>query len=294
MPYKTIKQKLLFIINQTSGNQQVDYGKIIMSFLKDTETHIELFELPRNCSVKQVKTAIESAQADRVIAVGGDGTLKLVAECLANTNTPIGIIPAGSANGMAKELGIPMDIDAALEVAAAAKPQQIHGIRINNELCIHLSDIGFNAYLVKRFDELPQRGMWTYARAAWQAFWIHRKMDVQLQLANQKIHTKAAMIVIANATQYGTGLQISPDGKLDDELFEVILIKEYSVMEIIKIWISKLPWDPEKIERFQTSSLMITTKRKAHFQIDGEYQGKTNKVTAEILPAVIQIIMPTV
>lgn len=294
MSYKSKKQKLLFVINQSSGNQERDYGKAIMSFFKDTETNIELFLLPKNCASKQIQVAINNAKADRVIAVGGDGTLKLVAECLINRKTPIGIIPAGSANGMAKELGIPLDIGEALEVAAGGTPQQIHVTRINNELCIHLSDIGFNAYLVKKFDELPQRGMWTYARAAWQAFWIHRKMDVQLQMEDQKIHTKAAMIVIANATEYGTGLQISPDGKLDDELFEVILIKEYSVMEILKIWISKLPWDPKKIERFQTSSLIVTTKRKAHFQIDGEYQGKTKKVTAEILPAAIQIIMPTV
>ncbi len=294
MSYSTKKQKLLFVINQSSGNQELDYSDAIMSFFKDTETNIELFALPRNCNSKQIQAAIDSAKADRVIAVGGDGTLKLVAEFLVNTRTPIGIIPAGSANGMAKELGIPMDVNEALKVAAGGTPQQIHAIRINNELCIHLSDIGFNAYLVKKFDALPQRGMLTYAKAAWQAFWIHRKMQVQLKLDDKIIKTKAAMIVIANATQYGTGLQISPDGKLDDELFEVILIKEYSVIEILKIWISKLPWDPKKIERFQTSSLMITTKRKAHFQVDGEYQGKTNKVTAEILPAAIQIIMPTV
>ncbi len=293
MNYNNEKQTILFVINQGSGNQELNYSEAIISFFKNSTTNIALFELPRNCDLSEIKSAIEHANPDRVIAVGGDGTLKLVAECLVGTNTPIGIIPAGSANGMAKELGIPMDVNEALKVAAGGTPQQIHGIRINNELCIHLSDVGFNAYLVKKFDELPQRGMWTYARAAWQAFWIHRKMDVQLQLGDQKIHTKAAMIVIANATQYGTGLQISPDGKLDDELFEVILIKEYSVVEILKIWISKLPWDPKKIERFQTSSLMITTKRKTHFQIDGEYQGKTNKVNAEILPAAIQIIMPT-
>lgn len=292
MTYKNKKQRLLFVVNQGSGNQEQNFSDTIIGFFKDTETELEIFELHRKCTVAEVKKAIDTAKADRVVAVGGDGTLKLVAECLVNTKTPIGIIPAGSANGMAKELRIPMDIEEALILAAEGTAKPIHAISINHELCIHLSDIGFNAYLVKRFDELPQRGMWTYTKAAWHAFWNHRKMQVQFKIGNRMIKTKAAMVVIANATKYGTGFQINPDGKLNDELFEVIMIKDYAVMEILKIWLSKLPWDPKKIERFQTTSVTINTKYKAHFQVDGEYLGKTNKVEAKLIPAAIQIITP--
>ena len=99
------------------------------------------------------------------------------------------------------------------------------------------------------------------------------------------------MVVIANATKYGTGLKINPNGKLNDNVFEIILIKEYAVMEILKIWISKLPWNPKKIERFQASAVQITTKHKVHFQVDGEYLGKTNKVEAKLLPNAISLIM---
>lgn len=239
-----------------------------------------------------LKTAITQAKADRVIAVGGDGTLKLVAECLLNSETPIGIIAAGSANGMAKELNIPLNLEEALTLSIEGQAQQIHAIAINKELCIHLADIGFNAYLVKKFDELPERGMLTYAKAAWHAFWYHRKMAVEFKIGNQLIKQKVAMIAIANATSYGTGFKINPEGKLDDELFEIIMIKEYAVMEIIKIWISRLPWNPKKIERFQTSSLKITTKHKVHFQVDGEYLGKVRQVEAQLIPKAIKVIMP--
>lgn len=292
MAYKNKKQKLLFVVNPGSGNKELNLSQIIMSFFEGTETNIELFELHRKCTTVEVKAAIDKAQADRVIAVGGDGTLKLVAECLLNTETPIGIIPAGSANGMAKELGIPLNIEEALEVAATANPQKIHATMVNNELCIHLSDIGFNAYLVKKFDELPTRGMLTYAKSAWHAFWNHRKMQVQFKVGDRQIKTKAAMVVIANATKYGTGFNINPNGKLNDDVFEVILIKEYAVMEILKIWVSKLPWNPKKIESFQASEVQIITRHKAHFQVDGEYLGKTNKVEAKLLPKAINVIMP--
>jgi diacylglycerol kinase (ATP) len=80
--------------------------------------------LPSDCSLEELKTAIKKSNAGRVIAVGGDGTLKLVAECLVNTETPIGIIPAGSANGMAKELGIPLDLQEALTLVITGKPKK--------------------------------------------------------------------------------------------------------------------------------------------------------------------------
>jgi len=292
MTYKNTKQRLLFVVNQGSGNKDESLSEQIINHFSESGIAIEIFELPRSCNMEMIKKAIERAKADRVIAVGGDGTLKLVAECLLNTNTPIGIIPVGSANGMAKELGIPLNIQEALNIAAEGTPQKIHATLVNNELCIHLSDIGFNAYLVKKFDELPTRGMWTYAKSAWHAFWDHSKMQVQFKVGDRNIKAHAAMVVIANATKYGTGFQINPNGKLNDDVFEVILIKEYAVMEILKIWLSKLPWNPKKIESFQASEIQITTKYKAHFQVDGEYLGKTNKIEAKLLPKAINMIMP--
>jgi diacylglycerol kinase (ATP) len=287
---KSKTQKLLFIVNPGSGNHTIDFKKEIKTFFKGKEEDFEIYELPKDCAIVDLKATITKSKADRVIAVGGDGTLKLVAECLVETGKPIGIIPAGSANGMAKELGIPLEIQEALALTISGKPKQIHVILINDELCIHLADIGFNAYLVKKFDELDERGMWTYAKATWHAFWHHRKMDVEFKIGKKLIKQKAAMVAIANATQYGSGLQINPDGKLDDALFEVILVKEYAVMEILKIWISKLPWNPKKIESFQASSLKITTKHKVHFQVDGEYIGKVNEIEAKLIPKAIHII----
>lgn len=288
---KSKVQKILFIINPGSGSNDINYPEEIETFFKTREEELEIYELPSNCSIVKIKAAITKSKADRVVAVGGDGTLKLVAECLLESKTPIGIIPAGSANGMAKELGIPEDLNEALTLAIDAEPKQIHAVLVNKELCIHLADIGFNAYIVKKFDELPTRGMWTYAKAAWHAFWYHRKMAVEFKIGDKLIKQKAAMVVVANARQYGTGFEINPDGKLDDDLFEVIIVKDYAVMEIIKIWTTKLPWNPEKIERFQTSSLNIKTKHKVHFQVDGEYQGKVNTIEAKLIPKAINVIV---
>lgn len=282
--------KLLFIVNPGSGNQDVDFSELIRNYFDDKPEEIELYELSSDCSKEKIKEVIKKSAADRVIAVGGDGTLKLVAECLLETNTPLGIIPAGSANGMARELGIPTDITEALDLTVKGESKKIHVIVVNNELCIHLADIGFNAYLVKKFDDLPERGMMGYAKAAWKALWSHQKMQVEFKIKDQLIRSKAAMVVIANATMYGTGVKINPDGKLDDDLFEVILVKEYSIMEILKIKFTNRPFNPKNIESFQTKGITIKAKRKAHFQVDGEYMGKVNHVEARIIVNAVHII----
>lgn len=283
--------KLLFIVNPGSGSDDTDFKSVITDFFSSGTNEAEIYELQKDCNLDQIKEAISKSKAARIVAVGGDGTLKLVAECLKGTKTPIGIIPAGSANGMAKELGIPTDIQAALELTVKGIPKEIHAVSVNGELCIHLSDIGFNAYIVKKFDDLAQRGMLGYAKATWKALWSHHKMRVELSMGDKTLTSEAAMVVIANATMYGTGVKINPEGKLDDEVFEVILVKKYSFSEILKIRFTNLPFNPEKIELFHTRKLSIKTRHQVHFQVDGEYMGKVNEVNAEIIPAAISVIV---
>jgi diacylglycerol kinase (ATP) len=284
--------KLLFIVNPGSGSNDTDFKTVISGFFEGQEHQFEIYELPDECSKNEISVMIKKSKADRVIAVGGDGTLKLVAEALKGTKTPIGIIPAGSANGMARELGIPLGVNEALGVAVNGKTKEIHAVLVNGELCIHLSDIGFNAYIVKKFDDLPQRGMLGYAKATWKALWSHHKMEVEFHIGKEQIISEAAMVVIANATMYGTGVKINPEGKLDDDVFEVILVKKYSFMEILKIKFTDLPFNPEKIELFHTKSLKIKTRHKVHFQVDGEYMGKVNQVEAKLLPGAITVVIP--
>lgn len=291
MKEKTSNIKLLFIINPGSGSGEINFQQIVTAYFGEGQHRFELHELSAHCSIESLKDIIKKSNADRVIAVGGDGTLKMVAECLIETGTPIGVIPAGSANGMAKELGIPLDLEQALDVAVNGSPKKIHAVIVNGQLCIHLADIGFNAYIVKKFDDLPQRGMLGYAKAAWKALWSHHKMEVEFKIGGEVIRSEAAMVVIANATMYGTGVKINPVGQLDDDLFEVILVKKYSVMEILKIRFTNLPFNPNKIETFQTSGLKIKTRHKAHFQVDGEYIGRVNSINARIITAAINIIV---
>jgi diacylglycerol kinase (ATP) len=286
------KNSWLFIVNPGSGKNKTNWEEEIRNFFDQREEEIEIFELPDPCEPDVVKDKIASSSANRIIAVGGDGTVKLVANYLVNTDKQLGILPAGSANGLAKELGIPAKPQEAIEYCLSPNTQEIHLVKINNELCIHLADIGFNAFLVKTFEQQKGRGMWGYIKAALKIIWRHPHMEINIQTDGKEIRQRAAMLVIANATRYGSGAVINPLGKLNDELFEIVVVKKISFREIFKMMVTHKPYDKDKTEVFQTSGIEIVSRRRAHFQVDGEYLGKTDRVKATIVKKALRVIMP--
>jgi diacylglycerol kinase (ATP) len=282
--------RLLFVINPKSGGKKkADPGEIVENYFRDRPETIRLFHISTQEALQE---AIREFRPDCVVAAGGDGTVKTVAEVLLNKNIPMGILPAGSANGMATELEIPADWHAAIEIILKGNAKPIDVIRINNEICIHLGDIGLNALLVRNFERRGIRGKLGYALASVKTFWQRQKLDIRIENKKLSVSRQAFMIVLANARMYGTGACINPDGELGDGIFEVVILRQLSLIEIIKMVIRHRPFDPQKTEIIQASNVTITTGRKAHFQIDGEYLGKVKQVKASILHNALQIIVP--
>jgi diacylglycerol kinase family enzyme len=195
----------------------------------------------------------------------------------------------------------------AIDIVLGEFSKKIHLVKINDQLCIHLSDIGFNAFVVKKFEDEGTRGMWGYTKAAWRVLWNHNRMQIDIAIeppkegmpsnANAKENIKyirrdAAMVVVANATKYGTGVLINPEGRLDDDLFEVIIVKKISFSEIFKMRFTHRPYHPDKTELITTRSLKINSRHHVHFQVDGEYLGKTKNINASIIPHTLRMLMP--
>ncbi len=288
----SVNERLLFVINPNSGSNSHDWATIINAYFVHLNYKIELYFLTKNCNLDTIKERLNAFAPTQAIAVGGDGTVKLVAECIMETSIILGILPGGSANGLAKELGIPEDPIKALDVIVHGKIRKIHTTTVNDQLCIHLSDIGLNAYLMKKFESNGVRGMWGYMIASIKVLLQNSLMDIEMVIDGKKIKLKAFMVVIANATKYGTGAVINPIGNLDDEYFEVIVIKQISFLEIFKMVISHESYDEEKTKVYQTNSLTMKSRKKVHFQIDGEYLGKVNAVTANLIPDALQVNVP--
>lgn len=282
---------LFFIVNPFSGNRHLDYTQIIENYFKVTAHTIHFYTLFKDFSIQAIKNAIAHHKPNRVIAVGGDGTVKLAAECLIGTSVPLAIVPAGSANGMAKEMNIKNNPKSALDVAIHGVPRRIHALRINKQLSIHLADIGINARIIKKFQSSKERGMTGYVKATYQTFRRRKRMHVTFTIDQKTWTQKAEMVVIANGTTYGTGVKINKTGSLYDDHFEVIIVKWFSLLELLKMCFSfKTPFNPFKTEIIQTDQIVLNIKENTFFQIDGEYIGKVNYVEAEIIKDALYII----
>lgn len=287
---KDNQSRLFFIVNPGSGNTTINWKTEIEHYYGNSNYAIFIYELTKDCLLNDIKAAIKKFGPATVVAAGGDGTVKLAAEAILGQNIRLAILPAGSANGMAKEFNIPPEPAKALAVVTGGKPRSIHLLKINGELCIHLSDVGFNAGLVKKFEEGSLRGQWAYVKAAWNVLWNHEKLLVEIVANERKEKHEAVMIVLANATKYGNGVVINPEGSLTDELFEIVIVKKISAVEIFKMRFTGGAFNKSKTEILQVTSATIRSKRTFHFQADGEYRGKENQIEAFILPERVQVM----
>ncbi len=288
------KSKLLFVINPVSGGK----NKILIeSEIRKYFENLPIDMLFINLTGKEddllVKQNILLFQPDKVIVVGGDGTIKLLAQQLIGTQIPLGIIPAGSANGMATELDLPFSVTGALDTIMHGTIKKIDLILFNNkEISIHISDIGLNAFLIRYYSKNRLRGKWGYAKALINVLWYRKFLCAEIMINGETFIREAYMIVMANARSYGTGVVINPAGELSDGKFELVILKKISIWQLAKKFLVNNTPSVDEIEVIQTSEVIINTRKKVYFQIDGEYRGKVNSVKAIILPAALSLLLP--
>lgn len=261
---------------------------------KGTREHLqdwlELGENPDD-NTQSIRARIDSFVPDRVIAVGGDGTLKMLAEMLAGSGIPLAFLPAGSANGMARELDLPPAPEDRVALAMEGKPRQMDMLRVNGHCSVHLSDIGLNAQLVKYFEQGDRRGMWGYVREAWTVWRRKEKFRLEIRTDGKILRREAWMLVVANARLYGTGVAINPDGSVYDGHFELVIMRQISFTEILKMLLRNRRFDRRKTEVIRISdNATIKTDRPAFFQVDGEYIGELREIRCHIERGAVQIV----
>ncbi|HYV94144.1 MAG TPA: YegS/Rv2252/BmrU family lipid kinase [Chitinophagales bacterium] len=286
--------KILFVINPKSGAKtKTDFKTLISEYFQALPHSIDFFLLDGNDKIESLKSILDKTKPERIVAVGGDGTVTSVAKQVLKTDIAMGIIPAGSANGMARELNIPLDVNEALDVVMNGIKKSADVILINDkEICLHLSDIGMNAQLIKYFEASSLRGMLGYARVVLKVLLRKHRMKVTVESRDEEVSRFALMVAIANASKYGTGATINPEGNLFDGWFEVVIVRKLALVEILKMFLKVQRFDPKKVEVISAKSVTIETSRRMDFQIDGEYMGKVDSIKAKILQGQLNILVP--
>ena len=291
MPSPTLL-KIIFILNKAAGaRKKVSWKEEIEKYFEGLHHQLFFYTLEKSGNEEAISHLIEQHKPDRVVAVGGDGTINLVGKILLNTEMPLGILKGGSANGLATELNIPTVIDKALDVIVGNHSICMDAIKVNDDVSFHLADVGMNARLIKYFDESDLRGMWNYARMLGKVLFTKRLMQLTIETTEEKRTINAYMVVIANASKYGSGAVINPDGNLCDGSFELVLVRQISFSEFVKLFWSYKSFNPKKVEILYTTKATLRLRKSSHFQVDGEYKGKVKLVQAEVLSAVLHVLV---
>jgi diacylglycerol kinase family enzyme len=280
-----MRKVCLFILNPVSGDNSIDKEKLremVEIKLSKFETHI--IETTGSNDSNKIKSEYERTNPDIVLIGGGDGTVKLVAKALGNTNVTFCIVPFGSANGLAKCLGI-NTIEDSWEAIRDYIVHPIDAILINDELCLHLADFGFNANLVKKFEATDERGMLAYIKSSVSEIFTTEPKIFKVKIDGEEKRIVAKMLVLANGDQYGTGALINYKGKMDDGKFEVIALNPKSAKDYIRMIMAMFKGDLEEQNSsifYRCESCEIENEKEVEFQIDGELMGKPQSVIARI------------
>ena len=278
------KNNVMMVVNPISGGVDKAYlVDQVSHYAKYLNLNLYCIETTGIDDLKNIRDYYTQFNPERVIMAGGDGTIKLVAEALEHQDVIFGILPVGSANGLATDLGLIKSLEDNIAIAFQNHFVAIDFISINNRMCIHLSDLGLNADLIKNYEKSTIRGKLGYALQVFKTIsQAGKSFQVSIKNKEQLIEAKAQMIVIANSQKYGTGVVINPIGIMGDGKFELIILRKITFSVFLKIIMGKIPVSSGDVTVISTDKALININKPTSFQIDGEYCGKETNLDISI------------
>jgi diacylglycerol kinase (ATP) len=188
----------------------------------------EVFVTERVGHARELAKAAVGRGARLVMAWGGDGTINEVASALAFDEVPLGIIPAGSGNGLARELGVDSRPERAIANALAAEPRPMDLGEIDGRLFANIAGIGFDAHIASRFAVATRRGFIGYAGITARALMRYVPGTYRITSESEAVEVRAVLVTIANSAQFGNGALIAPGAKVDDGVLDLVVFEERS------------------------------------------------------------------
>ncbi len=284
---------ILFVMNPASGtSSEAMKKKISLAINKQNDCHLVYTKYAghaKEIALKAVQDGIE-----KVVAIGGDGTVNEVASALVGTATSLGIIPIGSGNGLARHLNIPLKVEKAIQLAVKAEPRYIDTCYLNKIPFFCTAGVGFDANVAHEFAKQSSRGLKTYAKVALRLFRIYQSEEYLIEINGSKKTFKAFAITFANSTQYGNNAMISPLSKIDDGLVDLVVLKPFpfGAAPIIGVRLFKGTLNNSRyVETYQETNIKLSSKKDLIIHLDGEpLHLNTDEIQVSVLPKSLKVL----
>jgi YegS/Rv2252/BmrU family lipid kinase len=246
---------------------------------------------------RELATAAVASGATLVVAWGGDGTINEVGSALAFREARLAIVPSGSGNGLARELGIPFEPERAFDVAFAGRERRIDAGEIDGRLFFNVAGLGLDARVAHRFaaDGLVRRGFLRYLEITARELFTYQPDEHTIVTDGSAMRVRALLVAIANARQYGNGAIIAPDASLDDGRLDVIVVAARSplgaILQMPRVFMGQIGRVPGVTMRTAVE-IEVTSAQPVIYHVDGEPYVGGASIKARPHPRALRVVVP--
>lgn len=268
-------KKISFIINPKSGTESKEgFPELIKSRMDATKYEVETFFTEHSGHATVLTKSFVEQGVDIVVAVGGDGTVNEVARALRETPTALGIIPAGSGNGLARHLMLPSTPEGAIDIINEGIVHELDYGLINDHPFFCTCGVGFDAFISKKFAEAGKRGRITYLEKILKAGFQYSSETYDISIDGGEYESyKAFLVSIANASQYGNDAYIAPQASMNDGLLDIVIMEPLGILTAPQVGIdlmSKTINQSARTKCFQGKDIRIRRSQPGLIHYDGD------------------------
>lgn len=234
-------------------------------------------------------------KVDLVVAVGGDGTINEIGRGLVNSRTALGVVPAGSGNGFARNFKIPLEQRQAIEMLKDPVIQKIDVGKINQHYFFNVAGAGLDAEIGHRFEHFGMRGPIPYFITGTKAFFEYRPQPLKIRYLDEVVKTSPMILSIANLPQYGNGAIIAPEARADDGLLDLVLLEKLPLTRVLPNLYRLFNGTINRVKGYhdiQIKKAVIERPAEGYIHTDGNPHLEGARLEIEVVPQALMVAVP--
>jgi YegS/Rv2252/BmrU family lipid kinase len=255
----------------------------------------QIFLTERGGHASALAHAAVDAGCDSVIVWGGDGTVNEAGSALMGSAVTLGLVPAGSGNGLASALKVSRDPAIALADAFDAPPHRIDAGVMAGRPFFNIAGVGFDARVAALFNRRAagSRGGWPYIAIGVREGCRYCSVDYSLTLDSTVVRSKALLVAFANGREYGIGARIAPDARLDDGVLDAIVVEDPGGI-VSRFWHARhlatgMPQRAPTVTLHRVTHAVIEAPGEMEFHVDGEPATAHDRIEVSIVPGALSV-----